>query len=139
MSLYHMGDCLAAVDHFSRAIKLRSDSFSSNNASAYHHRGVCYLKLGRAEKALVDYNRVIEIDPTQALNFFNRGHKYVDMNETRRARISFQRARAVSQERTATMSSRVRSQGSCGSCLRQPEIAAQTSISRAKRGPVIRF
>ncbi|MDE0199620.1 MAG: hypothetical protein OXK78_15560 [Caldilineaceae bacterium] len=50
--------------------------------------------------ALDDYNRTIEIDPTQALYFFYRGLRSVEMNETRRARTDFQTPRQLARADT---------------------------------------
>ncbi len=52
---------------------------------AYAKRGRARAKLGGDEKALVDYDRAIELDPRLAVAYFNRGLTHIKLGHMERA------------------------------------------------------
>ena len=48
----------------------------SKYAEAYNNRGFLLYELGESEKAIIDYNQSIEINPELAIAYYNRGTFY---------------------------------------------------------------
>ena len=74
---YEKGNYDKAIEYFTEAIEL-----NSNNAIAYHNRGLAYLKTGskytpegRAslEKAISDYSKAVELKPDYVEAYYHRG------------------------------------------------------------------
>ncbi len=47
-----------------------------NYAKAYHFRGQIYAKQGNLNQAVSDYNKAIDINPDDPIQYFNRGQAY---------------------------------------------------------------
>ena len=56
-----------------------------NIATAYNARGAIYHTLGQYEKAINDYSKTLEINPTFLKVYLNRGGIYFVLNEYDRA------------------------------------------------------
>ncbi len=51
-----------------------------------------YNKLGDNTKALSDYNKAIELSPTMAILYYNRGLIYREIGESEKAQSDFDKA-----------------------------------------------
>jgi Tfp pilus assembly protein PilF len=67
-SYFHTGKFKLAISDFEESIRR-----NENNVYAYNSLGLCYDQLRMFEKAIVAYDKAIELDPDSALPFFNRG------------------------------------------------------------------
>ena len=47
----------------------------------YMERGATYSKLGEYGKAIQDYDKAIQLDPNNALGYYNRGYAYFQLME----------------------------------------------------------
>ena len=65
---YQAGDCLAAIQLWTRAIQIKSDYYE-----AYVLRGAALRNLGRYEEAVADCTQAIEINPDGYHAYSNRG------------------------------------------------------------------
>ena len=52
---------------------------------AYHNRGRSYDKLGQHQRAIEDYDKVIELDPNDAEAYNDRGSSYHRLGQSERA------------------------------------------------------
>ncbi len=51
---------------------------------AYNNRGISKSDLERHEEAILDYNKAIEIDPTDATAYINRGISKSDWKDMKK-------------------------------------------------------
>ena len=58
---------------------------TDSNHVAYNNRGIAYAALGNYGRAIEDYNKVIEINPTDANAYYNRGIAYAALGNYVRA------------------------------------------------------
>jgi len=72
-----------AIKHYSYSLHQR------HNASAFNSRGVTYYHINEFERALIDYNRAIEIDPQFALAIKNRALALLAMNKGEQAKKDY--------------------------------------------------
>ncbi len=70
-----------ALPIYDAIVKSMSDEEIRNNTQPLYFRGICYERLKQWDKAVVDFKRVLEIDPdnADALNYL--GYTWVDRNE----------------------------------------------------------
>ena len=77
----------AAVGNYSRAIRL-----DPGYAEALYSRGVLYWReMGQYDSAIQDLTRVLELEPTRTLAYFNRALAYKMQNEPGKATADFER------------------------------------------------
>ena len=57
-----------AGEKYQEALKLKPDT-----PEVLHNRGLAYLKLGKAEPALKDFDRVIALNPNFPRAYYNKG------------------------------------------------------------------
>ncbi len=62
------GKTKEAINSFTQALQLNTD------ADIYNSRGFAYIHLGEFKKAIQDFDKAIEHDPTSVASYFNRGH-----------------------------------------------------------------
>lgn len=55
-------------------------------------RGISYDKLGHFEEAVLDFNKVIQLDPNNSVAYFNRGSTYDSMGAHDQAISDFGKA-----------------------------------------------
>ena len=64
-----------AISNFSEVVKSKPES-----TFAYFYRGISYSSINEFDKAIIDYSKVIELEPQDAPNvasaYFNRGNAY---------------------------------------------------------------
>ena len=63
-----------------------------NTAEGYLHRGISYIKLGEATKALADFDRAIELNPNNVDIYINRGIAYIQLRDLEQALTEFSKA-----------------------------------------------
>ncbi len=69
---------------FNRAIEL-----GDARAVCYHHRGICFARLGKPAEALADLNKAIEIDPDDARAYRDRAEVYAAAGKNKKAEADF--------------------------------------------------
>ena len=79
--------CGNAIQHFTEAIKLKSDY-----EAAYNNRGVAHSQKGDFDAALEDFNIVIELNPAGATAYTNRGVAYTDTGDVAAALGDFNKS-----------------------------------------------
>jgi tetratricopeptide (TPR) repeat protein len=118
---YQQGDYQAAVEEFTVAIKLNSQSYqvykkrgnafyqlgnyqgakidatkaialNPQDADAYYDRGFSLYELGKYQEAVADYSQAITLNSRHAYAYYGRGLALVKMNENRRANEDFSTA-----------------------------------------------
>ena len=69
------GDDGAAIEHFTRALRAADlpDLPQAERAAIHSERGRALLRLGRRDKALLDFHRAIRLDATLSDNWYRRG------------------------------------------------------------------
>lgn len=68
---YDIGDCMRAVDDYTKAIRT-----SPTYEKAYNNRGYTYMRLREYGKAMDDFNKALEINPEYVNALINRGDLY---------------------------------------------------------------
>jgi tetratricopeptide (TPR) repeat protein len=63
----HLQDYVNAWQDCTRSLQQRSNSF------AYFHRGLAFYRLGHSNQAIADYDRSIQLQPTDYRTYYNRG------------------------------------------------------------------
>lgn len=69
---------------WSQAIKV-----DDQNYLAYSKRGLAQMQVGKAQKALADFNQCIKINPNYFAGFTNRGYLYFKSNQLDKALIDY--------------------------------------------------
>lgn len=70
----------------------RGDASATDLARAHNNRGNAYLANGRADRALADLGRAVELDPEFALAFNNRANAYLSIGRFEEAFAYFEEA-----------------------------------------------
>lgn len=118
---YQQGDYQAAVEEFTVAIKLNSQSYQAykkranafyqlgnyqqakidatkaialnpQDADAYYDRGFSLYELGKYQEAVADYTQAITLNSRHAYAYYGRGLALVKMNQNRNANEDFSTA-----------------------------------------------
>jgi tetratricopeptide (TPR) repeat protein len=63
----HLGDYVNAWQDCTRSLQHRSNSL------AYLHRGLAFYRLGENDRAIADYDRALQLRPTDYRAYYNRG------------------------------------------------------------------
>lgn len=66
-SIPKSGDCNKAVDAYSKVLEL-----APKNQNALFYRGMCYINTKQYKEALADFDKALELDPTDNLYKKNR-------------------------------------------------------------------
>jgi lipoprotein NlpI len=74
-----------AIEDFTRTLNI-----DTNNARAYHERGVAYFILGRMKESVADFDRFVQILPHQEPNHWQRGIALYYAGEYERGRKQFE-------------------------------------------------
>lgn len=69
------------------------------------NRGFVYYELTQYDKALIDYNKSLELDPESAVTYKRRGQAYLGLGQTDKAKADFEKALALNpnDEETKTL------------------------------------
>ena len=75
-------------------------NLSNGNAHAntYHNRGYTYFLLTEYRRAIEDYDKAIELDPTNANAYHNRGYAYYLLDDHRRATDDLNKALTLTED-----------------------------------------
>lgn len=95
LSYIDVGSKLAKYRFYEESIDLYTKYLDENkpeSISAYNYRGVSKLILQRRNKAIKDFNRVIELEPDNAIAFLGRGCAYGDKGDYELALKDFNHA-----------------------------------------------
>jgi tetratricopeptide (TPR) repeat protein len=79
-------DYAKAAAEYSEVIKLLP-----NDAYSYDRRGCCY-KSKQPEKAIVDFSKVISLNPEEDKFYFNRAEVYIALGENEKAAADIEKA-----------------------------------------------
>ncbi|WP_081413857.1 tetratricopeptide repeat protein [Eisenibacter elegans] len=71
--LLDQGNAEAAIEMFKDAIKIDGEY-----RDAYFWRGYAYVSLQKYEMAILDYDRVVRLDPNHSMTYNNRGYCYME-------------------------------------------------------------
>jgi tetratricopeptide (TPR) repeat protein len=82
------GDDKAAVESYSRAIELYGSEHTEAYA-AFGQRATALRRLGLLKEALNDNNRAIELNPQEALEYYDRGVTYLKLRRYQDALSDF--------------------------------------------------
>jgi tetratricopeptide (TPR) repeat protein len=87
LAKHNLNDYQGAANHYSEAIRLRSDY-----AAAYNNRGLAKVYLGDKTGALADYNQAIRLKNDFAQAYFNRGQVFALLGRRKEALGEFRMA-----------------------------------------------
>lgn len=89
------GDLGSAIGHFTKAID-SGELTKPNLAVAYNNRGSAWDDKGQLDKALKDYSKAIETDPSYHEAYFNRSQAYEKKGGMAKALDDAKKAAALS-------------------------------------------
>ncbi len=67
-------------------------NYGKPNTFAYNNRGAAYNKLQQYDKAIIDFNRALEINPQDASSYNNRGFSFLQSDQNEEALNDFNKA-----------------------------------------------
>ena len=94
-SIYsYMGVVLKDVGEYRKALEVldKGEKLDNERTDIYNLRGFCYFKLKEHEAAIENFKRVIELDPTSAIDYANIASNYRDMGNKEKAIHYYQMA-----------------------------------------------
>ncbi len=62
---------------------------------AYNNRGMVFLKAGQMDKAILDFDKAITLDPAYAKAYYNRGSAFEQMGELDKAIADYKKTIAL--------------------------------------------
>jgi len=100
---YEAQDYEDAIARFTKALEFVPDAeqeIVQDNAinALYFCRGFAYYIKGELDKAIVDYNQLLKINPEAPLAYINRGNAYTEKGELDQAIADFNRALKINPE-----------------------------------------
>jgi tetratricopeptide (TPR) repeat protein len=69
---YDLGDFESAIQNMTQSIKINSSAYYTNINEAYLIRAMAHAKIGDYINSFKDYNKAVEIDPSNMKNYNNR-------------------------------------------------------------------
>jgi len=87
-SIYsYMGICLKDMGKFRQALhRLEAgEKYDAERTDIYNLMGFCHFKLQEHENAIKSFKKVIELDPSSAIDYANIASNYRDMGEKKKA------------------------------------------------------
>ncbi|QTA85032.1 YcaO-like family protein [Desulfonema magnum] len=87
-SIYsYMGVCLKEMGEYRRALDIltEGEKFDTERTDIPNLMGFCHFKLREHEKAIECFQKVIQLDPTSAIDYANIASNYRDMGEKEKA------------------------------------------------------
>lgn len=94
-SIYsYMGVALKDMGEYHKALEVldKGEKLDNERTDIYNLRGFCYFMLKEHEAAIDNFKRVIELDPTSAIDYANIASNYRDMGESEKAIRYYQMA-----------------------------------------------
>jgi tetratricopeptide (TPR) repeat protein len=96
-----------ALKDYTSAIKATHDDLALRSAS-FANRGKVFIELGAFDKALGDFSKAIELDPSSAFPYAGRGLAYLRMSNIEKARTEAQTALSMNpDQQTAKLAQKV--------------------------------
>ncbi len=94
MVQYSQKDWDKAIERFRDALdQVKTTPISDlSQSSVFFYRGTSYLSKSDYERAIVDYDKAIQLNPQNAFNYSNRGYAYYTEGEKDRAFADFDKA-----------------------------------------------
>ncbi len=92
---------LIEIDQTGAAIKLLNEAIAATpvNASLLYYLGYAQIKKGELDKALNSFEKGIQVDPKEALNYAGKGHAQLLKNNLVEAKKSFDEALNISKSK----------------------------------------
>ncbi len=87
-SIYsYMGVCLKDMERYDEAIDVleTGEEVDPNRTDIHNLKGFCHYKQGRFELAIHSFEKVIELNPSSAIDYANIGSNYREMGESKKA------------------------------------------------------
>ena len=83
----YMGVALKEMEQYREALEVlaKGVKLDDERTDLYNLMGFCHFKLKEHEQAIESFKRVIELDPTSAIDYANIASNYRDMGEKRKA------------------------------------------------------
>jgi len=80
-----------ALEDFTRAIEMESDTLCQNKASSYNSRAITFKDMKDYNNAIKDYTRAISLDTSRIEYLLYRGEVYIAMGDTLNACADWQK------------------------------------------------
>ena len=92
--LVNIASCYARLENFQSALKYleKAEELQPDLKELHHLKGVCLFKLKRHEESIEAFERVIELDPSSAIDYANIASNLRDMGYTKEAIILYEMA-----------------------------------------------
>jgi ribosomal protein S12 methylthiotransferase accessory factor len=87
-SIYsYMGQCLKAMEKYQEAIEVleKAEAYDPDRTDIHNLKGFCYFKNREHEKAIECFRRVLQLDPSSAIDYANIASNYRDMGDREQA------------------------------------------------------
>ena len=87
-SIYsYMGVCLKELNQYQDAIKRleEAEKYDTERTDVYNLMGFCYFKLKEHEKAIDCFRKVLQLNPSSAIDYANIASNYRDMGDKKNA------------------------------------------------------
>ena len=91
---FYAGKNARAIEDYSQAIRLDLKT-TLHGPSPYLLRGFSWVYERKYEKAIEDYNRIIDLEPENAVAWYNRGLAYKALGKEARARADMDNGREL--------------------------------------------
>ncbi len=93
----YMGVCLKDMGQYRQALDVLSqgEKLDSERTDIYNLKGFCHFKLKEHEKAIENFMKVIELNPSSAIDYANIASNYRDMGEKEKAIQYYMTALAI--------------------------------------------
>lgn len=105
---YDLGNYETAIQYFNTSLAAlpESPSLFENRANLYFYRGTSILNLEEYERAIQDFDKVIQINPQYAAAYGNRGNAYYNLEEYERAIQDYDQVITINPQDTVAYNNR---------------------------------
>jgi ribosomal protein S12 methylthiotransferase accessory factor len=97
-SIYsYMGVCLKEMGDYSAALEVlkKGEAYDNERTDIYNLMGFCYFMLKKHEAAIECFKRVVQLNPSSAIDYANIGSNYRDLGDTDNAIAYYQIALSI--------------------------------------------
>jgi ribosomal protein S12 methylthiotransferase accessory factor len=93
----YQGICLKEMGRYHDALATleAGETYDTERTDLYNLMGFCHFKLRNHEKAIKCFERVIQLDPSSAIDYANIASNYRDLGDTKRAITYYETALAI--------------------------------------------
>ncbi len=87
-SIYsYLAHCLKDQEHFNQALSAleKAESYDTERTDVYNLMGFCYFKMKEHEKAIESFRKVLQLNPSSAIDYANIASNYRDMGDKKNA------------------------------------------------------